>query len=135
MKKVYVVLALMLALVMLCSCGGYVKSYSATILITSCYGDEASMEFDTFKGTYHFKLKRDGDAEHALDLQASLAEGEMNIYIGVGGEKEWIRAVKGGESYDETLTLDGKYDNEKSIYVILESTGKCKDGDFEFEYN
>ena len=135
MKKVYFILVLMLTFVMLCSCGGYVKNYSATILITSCHGDEASMEFDTFKGTYHFKLRRDGNAEHALDFEASLAEGEMNIYIGVDGEKELLRTVKGGEACDVTLTLDEKYDNEKTIYVILESTGKCVDGDFEFEYH
>ena len=135
MKKAYIALILMLTLVMLCGCQGYVKSYSATILITSCQGDEASMEFDTFKGSYNFKLKRDGLAEHTLDFEASLAEGEMNVYIGVDGEKELLRTVKGGESYDETITLDEKYDNEKTIYVILESVGKCADGDFEFEYN
>ena len=56
-------------------------------------------------------------------------------YIGVDGEKELLRKVRGGESYDETITLDNKYDNEKTIYVILESTDKCIDGDFEFEYN
>ena len=135
MKKACFVLALIFIFVMLGGCGGYVKSYSATVLITSCQGDEASMEFDTFKGTYHFKLKRDDTAEHTLDLEASLAEGEMNVYIGVDGKKELLRTVKGGESYDETITLDDKYDNEKTIYVILESTGKCTDGDFEFEYN
>ena len=135
MKKVCFVLALLLTLMALCSCGAYVKSYSATILITSCHGDEASMEFDTFKGTYNFKLRRDGAAEHTLDFEAMLAEGDMNVYIGVDGEKEFLRTVKGGESYDETITLDDKYDNEKTIYVILESTGKCVDGDFEFEYN
>ena len=135
MKKISFVLVLILALVTLCSCGGYVKNYSATILITSCQGDEASMEFDTFKGIYDFKLKREGAAEHALDIEASLAEGEINIYIGVDGEKELLRTVKGGDSYDETITLDDKYDNEKAIYVILESTGKSVDGDFEFEYN
>ena len=135
MKKVCFVLALILTLVMLCSCGGYVKSYFATILITSCQGDEASMEFDTFKGTYNFKLRRDGAPQHTLDLEASISEGDMNIYIGVDGEKELLRTVKGGESYDETITLDDKYDSEKTIYVILESTGKCVDGDFEFEYN
>ena len=85
MKKVSLVLVLILTLFMLCSCGGYVKSYSATILITSCQGNEASMEFDTFKGTYNFKLRRDDTAEHTLDLEASLAEGEMNVYIGVDG--------------------------------------------------
>ena len=93
------------------------------------------MEFNTFKGTYNFKLKRDDTAEHTLDIEASLAEGEIKIYIGIDGEKELLRTVKGGESYDETITLDDKYDNEKTIYIILESTGKCEDGDFEFEYN
>lgn len=135
MKKICIALVLMLTLMMLCSCGGYVKSYSATILITSCQGDEASMEFDTFKGSYYFKLRRDGANEHTLDLEASLGEGEMNVYIGVDGEKELLRTIKGGDSLDETIILDGKYDNEKTVYVILESNGKCVDGDFEFEYN
>ena len=87
MKKFCFVLVLILTLVMLCSCGGYVKSYSATILITSCQGDEASMAFDTFEGTNNFKLKRDGVAEHTLDLEASLAEGEINVYIVLDCEK------------------------------------------------
>ena len=135
MKKACFVLVLILTLFTLCGCGGYVKSYSATILITSSHGDEASMKFDTFKGSYNFKLKRDGNPEHTLDIDASLAEGEMNVYIGVGGEKELLLTVKGGENYDETITLAEKYDNEKAIYIILESVGKCVDGDFEFEYN
>ena len=135
MKKVCFVLVLIVMLFMLCSCGGYVKSYSATTLITSGHGDEASMKFDTFKGSYNFKLKRDGAAEHTLDLDASLGEGEMNVYSGVGGEKELLLTVKGGENYDKTITLAEKYDNEKAIYIILESVGKCVDGDFEFEYN
>lgn len=135
MKKAGLVLITILALFMLCSCGRYVNSYSAIILTTSCRGDEASMEFSTFKGTYNFKLKRQGSAEHTLDFESSLAEGEMNIYIGVDGEKELLRTVKGGESYDETIALDDKYDNEKAVYIILETDGECKDGDFEFDYN
>ena len=134
MKKACFVLVLILTLFTLCGCGGYVKSYSATILITSSHGDEASMKFDTFKGSYNFKLKRDGNPEHTLDIDASLAEGEMNVYIGVGGEKELLLTVKDGDSYDEMITLPEKYDNEKTIYIILESVGKCIDGDFEFEY-
>ena len=135
MKKACFTLALIVILFMLCSCGGYVKSYAATILITSGHGDEASMKFDTFKGSYNFKLKRDGNPEHTLDIDASLAEGEINVYIGVGGEKELLLTVMGGETYDETITLAEKYDAEKTIYIILESEGKCADGDFEFEYN
>ena len=135
MKKACFVLVLILTLFTLCGCGGYVKSHSATILITSSHGDEASMKFDTFKGSYNFKLKRDGNPEHTLDIDASLAEGEMNVYIGVSGEKELLLTVKDGDSYDEMITLPEKYDNEKTIYIILDSVGKCIDGDFEFEYN
>ena len=135
MKKVCFALLIVLTLATLCGCSGYVKNYSATILITSCHGDEASMEFDTFSGTYNFKLKRDGVAEHTLDIEATLDEGEMKVYIGVDGEKELLRIIKGGKSYDETIILNDKYDNEKTIYVVLESTDKCINGDFEFEYN
>ena len=135
MKKIGFVLVLMLTLALLCSCGGYVKKYSATILITSCQGDEASMEFDTFKGTYNFKLKGKNDSDHTLDCEASLDEGEVNVYVGVNGEKELIFTIKGGESYDNTIALDDKYDDAKTIYVIVESENKSSNGDFEFEYN
>ena len=135
MKKACFVLVTILTLFIFCSCGKYVNSYSATILITSCQGDEANMEFKTFKGRYHLKLRRDGTASHTLDFEASLAEGDMNVYIGVDGEKELLRTVKGGESYDETIALDDKYDNAKTIYIILETIGKCVDGDFAFAYH
>ena len=135
MKKISFIFILLLTLVMLCGCAGYVKNYSATFLITSCYGDEASMEFDTFKGTYNFKLRRDGVAEHTLDCEAILREGEMNVYIGVSAEKQLLFTIKGGETFDREIALDSKYDNEKKVYIILESVGKCSDGDFEFEYN
>ena len=94
MKNFFITLVLILALVMLNSCQGYVRSYSATILITSCIGDEASMEFGTFKGTYNFRLKGNNASDHTLDLEASLAEGEMNIYIGVGGVLTFKNAVR-----------------------------------------
>lgn len=46
-----------------------------------------------------------------------------------------LQTVKAGESYDETITLAEKYNDEKTVYIILESAGKCVDGDFSFEYN
>ena len=134
MKKVCFMLALILTLVMLCSCGGYINNYFATIMITSGHGNEASMEFDTFSGTYNFKLRKDDPVANTLDLEASLAEGEINIYISADGEKELLRTVRGGDDFDETITLDAKYDNERSVYIILESAGKCVDGEFAFVY-
>ena len=135
MKKVCFALVLILTLLVLCSCRGYVNNYSATVLITSCHGNEASMKFGAFKGRYNFKLKRDDVPDHTLDFEGSLAAGDMNVYVGVDGEKELILTAKGGEFYDETIVLDELYDNEKTIYIILETIGKCEDGNFEFEYN
>lgn len=135
MKKICIALVMIFTLFMLCACGEYVNSYSTTRFTASRVGDEAKMKFSTFEGTYHFKLKRDDEAEHTLDVEASLAEGEMHIYVGVDGEKEWLLTVKGGERFDKTIPLDAKYDNEKAIYVIIETNGKCVNGDFEFEYN
>jgi len=135
MKKACFVLALILILFTLCSCGGHVNNYFAIVMITSCHGNEAHMEFDVFTGTYNFKLRSDDPTSQTLDIEASLAEGEMNIYISAAGEKELLRTVKGGDDFDETITLDAKYDNERSVYIILESAGKCVDGDFKFEYD
>ena len=135
MKKIFYIITLMFIFLILNGCSGYVKSYSATILITSCYGDEASMDFATFKGTYNFELRRDGIAEHTLDYEASLLEGQMNVYIGINGDKELLFTINGGEKIDTKISLDSKYDDEKKVYIILESVGKCVDGEFEFEYN
>ncbi|MBR6708936.1 MAG: hypothetical protein IKL84_04590 [Clostridia bacterium] len=135
MKKVGFVLAMILTLLPLCGCSGYVNNYSAHILTTASHEDQARLWFDSFKGTYNFKLKEKNDSANTLACEASLAEGEMKVYIGVDGEKELLFTIKGGESFNNTITLDDKYDNEKIIYVILESTGKCVNGAFEFAYN
>ena len=134
MKKIGFVLVLVLTLILLCSCGGYVKSYAATMLFSSCYGNEASIKFATFKGTYNFKLKSGDLTENTLDFEANLSEGEMNVYIGVDDEKELLRTVKGGEAYDEEIILDSKYESEKTVYIILQTVDKCVNGEFDFEY-
>ena len=50
----------------------------------------------------------ENESDHTLDCEVSLAEGETKVYIGVGGEKELLFAIKGGESYNGTITLDDK---------------------------
>lgn len=135
MKKVRFALAMALMLFMLSGCSGYVNSYFATILSTSCQGDEASMEFASFNGTYNFKLTGEKNGDHTLDYDVSLDKGEMKVYVGVGGEKKFLFTVKGGEPHNGTSALGAEYDNKKTVYIILESVGECRNGDFEFDYN
>ena len=136
MKRISFVLVIVLLIISLFSCGnGFVNSYTAKMMQTSCWDDEASMEFSDFEGIYHFKLRGDYDSDHTLECEASLIDGEVNVYVGVNGEKELIFTIKGGESYDNTIALDDKYDDAKTIYVIVESENKSSNGNFEFEYN
>ena len=135
MKKICFILALVLTLTLICGCNGYVNSYSASFLTTSCYGNSANMKFHTFQGTYNFKLVRRNSTEHTLHCNANLGEGEMNVYVGVNGEKELLLSISGGESYNETIVLDEKYNDEQTIYIILETSDKCTDGVFQFTYH
>ena len=109
------------------------------ILIVACFVTDKEFLFAKEPTDIFQLIEEEGEptknAYVSIDVDASLEEGEMNVYIGVNGEKELLLTVKGGESYDEVITLDGKYDKEKTVYIILESAGKCAEGDFEFEYN
>ena len=101
-------------------------------------------ELTPMESTYHLYIikvndilgsrKQEENKNFYIVLQVSL-NGSMNVYIGVNGEKELLFTINGGESFDDEIVLNSKYDNEKRVYIILESVGKCVDGDFEFEYN
>ncbi len=134
MKKVCLAWLMILLLVTLCGCNhGYINSYAATIMSTSCKGNEASMKFDSFQGSYHFKLQRESEKDNNLECEAELKKGTMNVYIGTEGEKELLFTLAGGESFEEGLVLQGKYSEADAFYIILESEGACSGGDFEFE--
>lgn len=136
MNKIYFLIVIVLLAVTLFGCvNGYVNNYAASMMRTSCWDDEASMEFSNFKGVYNFKLKGNNYSDHTLEYDASLGEGEINVYVGVNGEKELIFTIKGGESYDNTIALDDKYDGVETIYIIVESESTSSHGDFEFDYN
>ena len=127
------VLVLLIAIVTLTACGEYTNNYSAAIMTTKSGKNEASMEFDSFEGTYNLKIKNTIEAETlSFGYKGSLAEGEINVYIGVDGEKELLFTIKGGEKVKNSILLDEKYNNKKTIYVIVESAEKCTDGNFEF---
>ena len=62
--------------------------------------------------------------------QFSLEEGEMAVSYDYAGLKQPLLTVRGGESLEET----GGYAETGTVYVILESTGKCVNGSFDFTF-
>lgn len=138
MKKIVCVLAVLLCIcicisAVFCGCDGYTDSYSAVAMVRSVQRDEASWTFGSFDGTLHFKLKAEQENNQIMDYEASLGEGEMNIYIDADGEKELLFTIKGGETLDAEQALGDTYNGAKTIRVIAESVGKCKDGNFKFD--
>ena len=126
MKKVCAITLLFAALLCLGSCGEYTSHYKAVAFVHSNEPDSAFMNFYEFEGTMVFKL-RNKDAK-VLKYTAALESGEAEISYDCGEGKNVLCAVKAGDEFDsETALLPAG-----TLYIIVETAGKCRNGKFEF---
>lgn len=123
--------ALMLALAMLlCSfgCGGYNSKYKAVGFVHSNDSESANMSFYTFEGRMVFELKATRESD--IKYSAKLESGSATVYYDWHGKQE-LFSVKGGEELD---SRSGYVDNG-TVYIIIETDGKCMNGEFSFSIN
>ncbi len=107
----------------------YVSRYSATLMVKTNTSNKASVSFDSFSGTYVIKLKNKSADEVSITYEATLGEGNIKVSYDYNDEKLSLFEIKTGGSIDsKTETFTGN----KTIYIILESDGKCSDGSFSF---
>ena len=110
----------------------YASHYSSTFMTTTNTQEEASVTFDSFSGTYVMKLKNTSDEETGLSYNAALKEGSIKVYYDFNDEKLTLLEIgAGGSKEGKTEAFTGN----KTIYVIIESDGKCTDGSFSFTLN
>ena len=133
MKKIVSVIIAVLTLVMcftLSACGNKYRShYSATLMVTTNPSDKATISFDSFSGTYVMKLKNKGADEVFITYEATLEKGNIKVYYDFNGEKLDLFEIESNGSVNrKTETFTG----DKTIYIIIESDGKCNDGSFSF---
>ena len=133
MKKIerVIIAAVVLALCFsLSACGSkYVSHYSATMMVRTNTSDEASVSFDSFSGTYIMQLKNNGADEVFISYEATLGDGNINVYYDYNGEKLNLFEIEtNGSVAEKTETFTGN----KTIYIIIESDGKCNEGSFSF---
>ena len=114
----------------LSACGNkYVSHYNAMLMVSKNTPTEASVTFDTFNGTYVIKLKNTGDDKASITYNATLEEGNIKVYYDYNDEKlDLFEIGNDGSVEGKTETFTGN----KTIYVIIESDGKCSDGSFSF---
>lgn len=112
------------------ACGnGYSSHYSAAMMVEENTLTKASVSFDRFDGTYVMKLKNNGEDEVSITYEATLKEGNIKVYYDFNGEKLDLFEI---ETNGSVNTQTEAFTGNKTIYIILESDGKCNEGKFSF---
>ena len=119
--KTNIVKILAFALIfMLCfslfSCG--VNSYAAFMLVRTSNANEFNVSFASLSGTLSQKLSNSYTQDTALTVEASLDEGELEIYYTPAAYDGEILLCKVAEG--ESISLSGGYlTNGESVRIII----------------
>ncbi len=131
-KRAWIVVTAWLLALCLTGCGisftrsDHVSSYRATMLVRTETSRSAHMSFLTLEGRIVFELHSGG--ADAIDASAELETGSATVYYDVGGTKtEWFTVTAGEQVEYSVGPLE-----KGTVYVIVETDGRCKDGSFRF---
>lgn len=128
MKKKSLLAPLGVAL-LLSSCSPFVSHWSATIFVHSNTSHAASMTFDEFEGLIVFNLKSEDKEHSVLEYKLNLTEGKFNISYAYSEEEKYdIVTISGTEKKEGSV----EFAKTGKVYLLVESEGKAKNGDFEF---
>lgn len=133
MKKfasvIIAVVALVLCFTLSACVYKYVSNCSAKLMVSTNTPTKTSVSFDNFKGTYVMKLTNNGKDEVFVTYEAKLGEGKINVYYDYNGEKLSLFEIEtDGSVKSKTEAFTGN----RTIYIIIESDGKCTEGSFSF---
>lgn len=126
MKK-NLLLAILVAICLVClaGCSKYTSHYSALMMVTTNTSKTASISFSSLDGTRAFKLKSDGH----LNFSAKLGEGSATVFYDSNGTKTELFTIRGGQEIEPSVITV----NPGTVYVIVQTDGKCREGRFSFD--
>ena len=129
MKRIIRIIAVTVIMIAAClgltGCGQYTSSYVASICVTT----SDSVSFSSLKGTMVFTAKCDGEEGRKIKYSAKLGTGSFTVYYDSDGTKNELFTINAGESVEAS----GGELVKGTVYIILETDGKCEDGKFSFE--
>ena len=132
MKKHLSVLAIIvLSFFCFVGCVKYSSSYSAIASVRTNTSDTASYSFSSFKGKMVFKLKCKDGCSGQLSYSAKLDSGNLTVYVDHDGTKRELVSLKSGDSISSSVSGISK----GTVYIIIETDGKCEEGSFRFDLN
>ncbi len=125
--KLAAVMLIAVTILSFTACSTYVSRYSSIASITKNTREEGSIKFGSLDGTYVFKLRPDEDGE--ISYEATFESGALKVYYDAGEGKTELFAISAGERLSGEA---GKVKKGKTVYVIIETDGKCEEGEFTF---
>lgn len=132
MKKIVLTLfALLFVITGLTGCCKYVSHYSTVGHVCSSGPDSAWTSFIKFEGTEVFKLKYSSGKPARIQYSGELETGRLTVYYDCEGRKAELFSLRSGDkvnAYSDPFVSG-------TVYVIIETTEKCENGDFNFEIN
>ena len=132
MKKiVFTLFALLFVIIGLTGCSRYVSHYSTVGHVRSNGPGSAWMSFIKFEGSEVFKLKCSSGKPTRIRYSGELETGSLTVYYDCGEGKTELFSLRSGNkvnAYSEPFIAG-------TVYVIIETTEKCENGDFNFEIN
>lgn len=111
-----------------CNVSKYTSHWNAVAFVHSNTFQNANMSFSSFEGTIVYELRCKGE-EEMLHYSSTLESGSADVFYDNNGEKVLMFSVKGGSDADGFV---GDLQKGK-IYIIVETTEKCTEGQFRFE--
>ena len=126
-KILFAVLAAV-SLLFLTGCGKYVSSRSASGFVHHNHSKDADMTFSSFQGSQVFTLNVDAEAGGQIRYTAKLETGAATVFYDTDGTKKELFSVKAGDD----LNASGGELAKGTLYIIVETTEKCENGEFTF---
>ena len=132
--KFVVTIFMVLSVFVLTACDKYVSSWSATGFVHSNTSKSAYMSFWKFKGTMVLKLNCKDSTKEVLKYIGNLnnedeeENGTIKVYYDIDGTKKELFSIKNGESVEASLDKL----SEGTVYIIVETDGRCENGTLEF---
>ena len=130
MKKTLSFLLILLILsASLSGCVRYSSHYQAVGFVHSNESRSAFMSFYTFDGRMVFKLKCSDASSQQLRYTAKLESGTAVLSCDCGAGQQALCTVASGDEADAVFAPL----REGTVYILVETDGKCQNGDFRFE--
>ena len=126
MKKALSFIVAALMILSLAGCSKYSSKYKAVGFVHSNESMSAFMSFYSFDGQMVFKLKSAGEGD--LKYSAKLESGNATVYYDYLGTKSELFSISSGDETDS----HGGYIETGTVYIIVETNGECRNGQFQF---